>query len=616
MSKMPFWFVVVSLATITGLYWLTWPFSITTFDLARDIAIASSIARGDAFPMQGPMLAGAVHAGPLWYYVFGIPFVFAPSVLPALMFVGALSALKIPLAYLIGARYADRPTGLLWALMLILPGWETYEGILVLHPSLVATCTLGFVWFALGYAREGRPAQLVAAGLAWALALHAHPSTYGLGFLLLAAGVYRHRKAKEPARTYLLVAIAIVVPFLPYILFQQQAGFPDWRSATSYLSNPHNLGSLWQVPEAANGLFVTGPAALVDGFAENSGLRGFAAPAFGFVYLAAMIGLAISVIGGRRRKAIAGMALAFVILLLSVVAVRADTPFHMTYVLWVFAAGLLALGLRGWLDIRFGYAVAAAAVAFAAATIVALQLSVAGTLERGDYRFTLLPLFDIKRALPRDGPMPFVPAHALAASGELLCASSSISIHGVFAVHLLHDYAIEAHLACRDTSHIWLGGRNSADTPHLAGVSAAFAEALKVPIAEWLGPVGIAPVAQVVHPLVGRQVPMLQTYPPATDLNDRPESHAIEFEASPREIVLVTNIYFTFSAFPEVRAMANGLTISPSVRDQVSSAYVCSVCATDAPVRWRLDISAPALDRIDIVTIAPQWPVGRRSGSP
>jgi hypothetical protein len=597
----------LALAAITVAYLLPWPFSLMNFDLARDVAIASAVARGSAWPMQGPILAGAVHAGPLWYYLFALPFAFVPSVLPALLWIGALAALKIPLAYLIGARFVDRPTGLLWALLLIFPGWETYEGITVLHPSLVATCTLAFLWFALNYARDGRPAHLLAAGFSLAMALHAHPSTYGLAFLLLAAIACRHRRVQQPLRDYGLLGVVVLAPFLPYVLFQAHAGYPDWHSAAGYLTNERNLGTLRSVPNAVAGLFVTGPASVVAGFAaRTSELPWIVTGGYGLFLVLAASGLLLAVADDKRRPAAVFMAAAFIVMLLAVVAIRADTPYHMAYVLWVFASGLLALGLRTWLDIRLGRSIALLAIAFASVGTAVVQFSVARSLATGAYGFTLLPLFDIKQPLARGLPMPFVPAYALAGNGERLCAAPDMTTHGALAVHLLHDYAIEARLACRDVSGIGLGGNGAAGSTHWVGISQTIAETLALPIDVWMGPVGIAPVAQVVPTGPGMRVPALEQYPPATDLNDLGPPVTVEFDAAPDEIVLVTNLYFTFSAEPAIVATANGAGVPAAARDQIASAYTCARCPRDSPVRWRFAITAPALDRIDIVTIVPR----------
>jgi hypothetical protein len=508
---------------------------------------------------------------------------------------------------MIGARFVDRPTGLLWAMLLILPGWQTFESITVLHPSLVATSTLAFLWLALSYVRDGRPAHLVASGLALAVAFHAHPSTFGLTFLLLAAIIYRHQRKKQPWRIYVWLALAIIAPFVPYLVSQAYIGFHDWYGGANYLTNGRNLGGARSLSKDFAGLFATGPATIADGFASGiTGVTWIMIGAYGFVYCAAVSGLAISLVGGKRRLIAASMVSAFLVLFIAVVVIRADTPYHMTYVLWVFASGLIALGLRTWFDFRVWRLVAMLAVAFAGVWTITMQANVASSLERGAYRFTLLPLFDVKQPREHGAPMPFVPAYALAANGERLCAVPNVVAHGALAVHLLHDYAIEARLACKDASHIYLGGKGAPDSTHWAGISRAIVDTLHLPISVWIGPVGATSIVQAIQPTTGTPVPTLQQYPPATDRNDPGVESTVEFDAASDEIVIVTNMYFTFSPAPVVDATANGIPVSAVARDQVSSAYICAICGLDARIRWRLAITAPALDRIDIVTIGPQ----------
>jgi hypothetical protein len=364
-----------------------------------------------------------------------------------------------------------------------------------------------------------------------------------------------------------------------------------------------DLGNVRNLPQVFIGLFASGPATVADGFAARiGGMTWILIGGYGLIYAGAASGLVISILRNKRRMAIVSMGAAFLVLLVTVVAIRAETLYHLTFVLWVFASGLLALGLRAWFGIRAWRPIAVLAVAFASVWTVFIQGSVASSLERGAYRFAFLPLFDIKQPLERGAPMPFVPAFALRASGDLLCAAPSIVVHGVLPIHLLHDYAIEARLVCGDVSHILLGGKGADASAHSVGISRTLVDTLKLPIKAWIGPVGVTSAVQVIQPTAGVSVPSLQQYPPITDMNDGGVPSAVEFDAAADEIVLVTNMYFTSSQV--IEAKANGTPVPVTARDQVSSAYVCGTCARGSRVRWRLDIKAPALDRIDIVTIA------------
>ena len=594
--------IAVCIFTLGATYVMTYLFAIVTFDLARDIGIASNIGRFDTWPMQGPILAGAIHLGPLWYYLFAVPFVFFDTVAPALVFVGLIAALKFPLAYLIGARYVDRPTGLLWALMLALPGWNTFEGILALHPSLVATCALSFVWFAMRYACEGRSIFLISAVLSFSLALHAHPSTFGLGLPLFAVLVYRHRLVAPSVRTYALAVLAFFVPFLPYLVSQAGTGFPDWNGAKAYLDDPRNLGSLRVLLSLLQGVFETGPTTVIGAFFEAGPTAWAISATYALIYAAGVVGLVVSVANGVRRTPITLMLATFCTLLISVALVRAETPFHMTYILWVFAAGLLALGLRGCLDQRWP----APAILLITATCVVtatLLYAVAATLERGEYKFALLPLFDVKRPATLGTPVAFLPAHALGATGAILCSVPRAVAHGALAVHLLHDYAIEAQLRCGHTEGIWLGGKAQAPAAHFVGVSRSIAKKIGMSVDYMVGSLALTTPSQVIQPAVGVPVPRLRQYPPASDLIGTTQRSTVEFVAGPSEAVLITNVFFTFSNSATVVATANGERVVALASDQTSMAFVCGHCDQDEPVRWHLDIVAPDMNRLDIVTV-------------
>ena len=322
------------------------------------------------------------------------------------------------------------------------------------------------------------------------------------------------------------------------------------------------------------------------------------------LYVVAASGLVVSIVDGKRRTAAVSAMAAFVVTLITVVIVRVDIPYHLTYVVWVFASALLALGVRAWFDIRAGRPVALLTIALAVAGTITTQASVAKSLQIGAYRFALVPLFEIKQPFQHGAAMPFAPMYGLRANGERLCGAPGVTAHGVLAVHLLHDYAIEARLICGDAPRIWLGGRGPEGNTHWAGVSRVLSDALALPIKVWVGAIGVAPVAQVIYPVTGTRIPALQKYPPATDNNAPGSRSTLEFDAVPGEVVLVTNMYFTFSPEPVVEATANGMPVPATTRDQVSSAFICQLCDRDGKVHWRLGITASAIERIDVVTIA------------
>lgn len=590
------------LAGLTVLYLATIPFAITHLDLARDVASALAIARGEEFPLQGPIFAGRIHLGPVWYYLLALPLALTSSWTVTVAWIGLIGALKIPLAYAVGVRLDDRRTGLLLALLLLLPGWWTFETLLPLHTSLVATCTLLFVLALLRYEAGARPIDLGLAGLAFALALHAHPSTFGLAVLLVAVLVRELRRRRLTAAALAHLVAGALLPFLPYVVEQVRTDFPDWRQATQYLSDDRQLGSFAALPELIVGIVVTGPAALARGLMADVPAATSIAVGIAFVvWIAGLAGAALAIAREGRRARIMVAAAMTIVTALTVVLVRSWTPYYMVFVIWMFAAIVLALGLRTVDTTRWLRVATKVLVAIVVSWVAVTQVVIAHTLAGGGYRFAFFPLFDVKRAASPAGPMPFVPAYAVPKSGRWLCANTPAHVHGSYEVHLLHDYAVEAILRCRRRVGLTLGGEGEPAT-QWAGISQLVRERLPFEATTSFGPVDLVKVVQVIHPASGEPVPDPTRYPPVPGTFGAPYAIAIEFDAGADEAVLVTNAYFAFNLDPTVLAFAGGKPVPSIAQDRVSAAYACSDCGNMASVHWRLEIATSAFQRIDIVT--------------
>jgi len=595
----------LGIAALMAVYMASVPFAITHLDLARDIGVALDIADGVEFILQGPVFdAGGFHLGPAWYYVLAFPLWLTHSWLTAVVAIGLLSAAKFPLAYAIGTRLVDRSFGLLWALLLLLPGWGTYETILVLHTSLVATCTLALLWFALRYEENARAAHLIGAALLLALALHAHPSTYGVVFIVALALAWRWARAGHRFGPAAWAALAFVVPFLPYFAHQIRSGFPDLAPTTRYLAAAGALGKFTDLPLLFVGLLGTGPEAIARDFLGrwDAAPRVFAAM-YALVGATAVAGLVGWLVRGVRRGLVGGSIALVLGVAASVVVVRPITPYYMTFVVTVLGEGLLALGLRASMDLAVVKWLVRPLAAVIAALAVATTAGVAMTLSAGAYPFAFSPLFDVKQPYAAGLPLPFVPANAFAASGEVLCPRRHVTAHGSYAVHLLHDYALETRLRCKERPGIRLGGVSPAATEHLAGVSRTVTAQVPLQSSQRVGPIVVVPVVQIVHPATGMTVPDHHVYPPITVEYGPMQERVLRFDARGDEVVLVTNLSFALAPDPEVTATVDGIAVPAAARDGLMTAFACRPCAAAAQYRWTVNIRATAPDRIDVVTV-------------
>jgi hypothetical protein len=596
------WLAVAAMAAV---YMAAVPFTITHLDLARDIGAALDIAEGVRFALQGPVFdAGGFHFGPAWYYLLALPLWLTHSWLATVLVVGLLSAAKFPLAYAIGTRLVDRSFGLLWALLLLLPGWGTYETILVLHTSLVATCTLALLWLLLRYEEDARDAHLIGAALLLALALHAHPSTYGVVAAAALALAWRWVRAGHRFGPAAWAALAFVAPFLPYFAHQIRSGFPDFAPAASYLGAAGAFGKFTDLPRLFVGLFGTGPEAIARDF-----LGGWdAAPqVFAALYMVvgamAFAGLAGWLVRGVRRALVGGSIALVLGVAASVVVVRSITPYYMTFVVTVLGSGLLALGLRASMDLPVLRRLVRPLAAMIGVAAMATTAGVAMTLSAGAYPFAFSPLFDVKQPYRAGLPLPFMPANALADSGDALCPRRQVTAHGSYAVHLLHDYALETRLRCKERPDLRLGGAAPAEAEHLVGVSSTVMAKVPLPSSQRIGPLALLPAVQTLNPVTGIAVPDHRAYPPIPLEYGPAQERVLRFDAGGDEAVLVTNLSFALAPDPQVSASVDGNDVPAAARDGLMTAFVCPACDPGARYRWTVNIRATAPDRIDVVTV-------------
>ena len=584
------------------------PFSITHLDLARDMGIALDIVDGVAFPAQGPVLAPTLardfHLGPAWYYLLALPLAATHSWLATVFVVGVVAAAKLPLAYAVGARLVDSRFGLLWALLLLLPGWATFEPLLVLHQSLISACTLALLWCCLRYFQEGRGSHLIAAAFLLALAPHAHPSTYGLVLIMAVVLLLGWLRAGHPAGVALAATLAFAVPFAPYLVHQSRVGFPAFAAAASYFESEGGPGAVGNLPALLRGITFTGPETVLRSFLGDWGAGPtVVALAYGVVYATALAGLVSWLRRGAHRRLIAASIALVLALALSVAAVRLSTPYYMTFVVTAPLAGVLALGIRACADLPPLSRLLGPIVGIVAALALIATGASARALSAGAYRFAFTPLFDVQAPGSAGIPLPFVPAYAIAESGRFLCAHRELVVHGAYAVHLLHDYALEARLGCYQRPLIRLGGAAPRDAVHVTGIAQSMARVLGARATGRVGPLALSPVAQVLSPAQGSLVRDHRYYPPVPAEYGAPQRRELGFVAGADEAVLVTNLDFAFAADPEVTATVDGRSVTPVARDGLTTAFVCTGCDPAQPHQWSLDVRAPAPERVEIVTV-------------
>lgn len=571
-----------------------------SMDLARDVFIARRVLDGTAWPLTGPILAGTLHLGPVWYYALAmLLFLVGGSWQLTTLAMGTFAALQIPLAYLVGKALLDRRLGLIWAALLIVPGWATFNGLLPSHPQLAAPLMLAFLLCVARYWRRPRRKYFFGMALCFTLALHAHPSSLALGWVGLIACLRACRRGECRAVDLIVAALIVALPLLPFLYWDATRGFADLGAAGTYAT---------KVDLAAN---LANAGALLDGIAYGA-LRywfdvmlawprwraNLAIALLALLSLPALFGLLRLLLARHTRPLVLFALGATAAALLSVAAIRDVTPFYMTTPVQVMLAGLLALGFAGLGDARLAMASRGSMLAAALLAGVLVTNGSAHFQVRGAWPFGWWPLIDAKHEPSPTTPLLLMPAYAMRASGRFLCSQPAPSVHGVYASHVVMNYEIDMRLAC--ARHDVLGGGGEVGRQHWLGLSRALFAQLDVEPELRLGPLGVVravpfPPGRSIAPHTEPSYPSY-TPPPAA----MRESHT-HVPLDQDEYLVVSDIALMFAGGYQIEASIDGRRLQPKARDAVSTVYACDACTPEAPATVDLVLRSGNLDALDVV---------------
>lgn len=573
-------------------------------DTARDVAAALAIANGDALPLHGPLLAGTSYLGPIWFYLLALPLTVHRSWVSVALLVAILGSLQFPLAYAAGRRLLDRRYGLLWCALLALPGWGSFQLVGFSHTNLVATGSLLVLYALVRLAREQRARWLVVAAVAFSLALHAHPTTIVLAPIIAIVALFAMPSLAALLRWSAVAILVALIPLAP-LLADREAAFAslagqvgEYARGTMHAANLLDTGALlW-------GVLVRGPRIVADAFlALVPGAPAAVTVSVLALELAGLAGLAFAAF--RRPLPVTAALLATLAFTALIAWLRPATPFYMTYALLPFVGGLLALGLHGLCaGLRaHGGVLLAGLIAAMLVLYTVGAIGIATTIASGAVSLAVATRLDVKQddAAP-SLPEPWLPAHAVDASGELLCGlHRPIVLHGAYAFLEQVYLGLDHRLRCGKVD-VRLAGIEPAGGAHLVGLAQPAWKALgwTPPIA--LGGIGVAPAAHPLWPAQGLPPPDGSVYPPAAIAAAPRRTVTVEATVPAHEALVVALPYVPWMMPPLVSVTANGSARAPLARDVAAAVYACSECP--GAIAWRITITSSAPERVDVVTLA------------
>ena len=588
-----------ALVGLCALLLLRVPYAAAHMDLARDMFVAWQLLHGEAVPVEGPVLNGMIHLGPVWYYLLALLQGLGRTWFGTIAVLGLLASLQIPLAYLLGKELHSRLAGLLWATGLIVPSWSTFEWMLPLHPILSPLFVLAFLLCCLRYWRSGARKYFYGMALTFALALHAHPSNIGCAWIGLFV-LLRAPHAQVKWHDFVLAGVLALAPLLPFFYADAQRGFEDLRKSAAFAANPQATGSMKNLPSLFLAIVYGGTRYLFD---PLTGLSAQTAQlAAGVLAVGGICGGAglLPAIREPRTRAITLFALAATLAVLATIAVmRAAMPYYMTTAAHVLIAGLVAIGLGA---LGASIAMRALRVAVVAGVVLACATTTYGQARfqtRGAWPFAWWPMFDVLHAPDAIVPLLLTPAYAMDQSGRFLCAQQNPSIHGAYGNQLIHNYAMDMRLAC-GRSDVQVGGNEGGRT-HWLGLSRAMLAQSGVQPQQRIGPIALVRPLRIVSsspPLLQPEQPRYPAYRPAIDAAT-PHQLSVPLQAG--EHLAVSNLAFAFNVDPRVTVTVAGKTVEPVARDRVAQIYACTGCAPGQIATAELDISSGDFFDVDIV---------------
>lgn len=577
------------------------------YDTGRDVAAAWAIAREGARPLEGPIFAGQVHLGPVWFYLLAAPLAIAPTWLAPAMTAVVLASLQLPLAYAAGTRLADRRLGLMWAAALLLPGWAGFEQVGFSCTNLIRTCIVATL-YCLVRARQTPAARWwFGAGLAASLAIHAHPSAAWLLPVTLVAAVLRPgeiaRVLRDRVVAVALVAAGAVLPFLPVL----GASTALLAGAAGTAAANVGVDNLSRVPALAVSIAWSGAYALFATLygADDVPGRVAAVTAASLTAIGAVTGILAALRG--NRPACIGLGLTLLSLLF-VALLRPVTPLYMAYAVSPCLALLVAAGWRATTRVVAGAAGASLGTGFtvlAVATWALVGIGVLQAMTRGGGRVDGPWVANITSGAAARAPLAdvWLPARDVDALGRELCATPG-PVYGALPYLLDVHYTLPVRIHCPQAFAAF-DVRTGTAAGRLALASARWRDIDAIPPLR-VGGLGLAPVGTVIAAPASRGLPRDATYPPHPYASGPTTSVEYAFQLPRGQVVVASNPRVAWMPAWETEVRCNGVPATLASADIVTRVYACAALAD--PGRWTVSARAQDPSIIEFVAFDPGPP--------
>jgi hypothetical protein len=609
MKIKPFYIILI-LSILNSFLFLL---SFIMMDSSRDMHQAINISTFTSFPLLGPDIGGFAHVGPIWYYFLALPF-FSGSIAVVSLWVGFFSSLKFVLAFSLGKSILNEKFGILWVCALLLPGWQTFDSLMILHTNLVQTLTLLFLFALVKYHTLKQAKYFIFAALALSLAIHAHPSTLILS-LVLPFFIYKERKVLK-FNTLIIAFLIFILPFLPYFYDQFLNGFSDLKRLGNlsefYQMRNHMAGNnndglsiFHRFPNFIMSLLYYGPLQIHHTIALNNS---FMADLVLFCYLTlisiSFIGMFVFMIKSKTNfYIIVRLLLIFILMCLMILSLRSFLPFYMVLVLVPVYTGIIAFGL--WLTIQRFSSKFIFTITFLFFVFSLLpSLSIYYTYQNNQFEIhntneiESTPVFvNLKDMHGLDG----LSTLNLSSFDQELCDEQFI--HGPFTIVLDYTGGLPFHYFC-PKHELNLGGVIKNDEKHIFIMHKSFWDKILIEPQSY-----VFNVFGYTHKFINHSQTKSWSflpfdnynYPPIRDFTSRTKTTLkYEFMTEGNTPIVITNIFPNFNLIKIENVSVNNLKVDPEIYNIGNWLYRCQTCQNSINNTWEITITSKNHQAIDI----------------
>lgn len=572
-----------------------------TLDNARDFYKVNQIVSGNEIILQGPDLANVAHLGPWWFYWLSLVGIFETKWL-IVLWVGLTAGLKFIFAYELCRHIIHRIYALCTVFVMTLPGWQTIEQLGFSHTNTVQTLTLLFLLLLWKLWNSQNGALLKWLALVFTLAIHAHPSTYGLLLFatpFLLKGLLKNLfSTKDIALSFLFVALLL----FPYFFQQYLDGWHDFQTANTFGSSQLSLERVALIPGLLFSMLYTGPILLTD--VVTGSLHGWKQCLY-TLYFSSLIVAAIGYITGMLRKTLSfDKILLLTWALFSVCAcvlfIRDITPFYMTYVIAPITAMLIGYGLCQiiiWIK-PFVWILAGLSLVLISATWFSMiRFSQNNEFELPDVslRQVMTPLnanWREKSNLKLDA-ISFSQAEVL---DDYMCSRQTKQLHGPIVPVLDLSFGVLTQYKC-DANQLFFSGNKKGYTLLSSRIYRSLEEKkYKInKIANYAVIEKVTPLKPVDFTLAH---PDDYQHPPRKPDKSQ-DNIQLTTNLESDQLLMITDYLSVYRAFSEPQVQVNGKFILPIAKNDYTRVYHCENCQETAS--WQVNITEVNEKTIDIV---------------